>query len=144
MSPTLVGFKPPLNKLPLSPTLLEVYKETILYLMYFNVLREMLVSPAPQPQHHQVRSISSSNFYQILFNKFNSSELALNDILTPSNIAPLFLHPEIIPPLFSHLPPDLPVPPSPEALQRVIRYVYTHHHHLAFSTRHSLHNELSI
>ncbi|KAG2009863.1 hypothetical protein CC2G_012740 [Coprinopsis cinerea AmutBmut pab1-1] len=46
---------------------------------------------------------------------------ALTDVLTPTNLAPLFNnHPELIPTLFPHLPSDLPVPPSAEALQRVV------------------------
>ena len=46
---------------------------------------------------------------------------SLTDILTPSNLNPLFTtHPELIPALFPHLPPDLPTPPSPEVLQRII------------------------
>ncbi|EGN98003.1 hypothetical protein SERLA73DRAFT_182828 [Serpula lacrymans var. lacrymans S7.3] len=50
-----------------------------------------------------------------------SSDLSLSDILTPGNINPLFVsHPELIPALFPHLPPDMPTPPSPEVLQRVI------------------------
>jgi len=41
--------------------------------------------------------------------------------LTPSTLTPLFTaHPELVPALFSQLPPDLPTPPSPEALQRTI------------------------
>ncbi|KAF8631798.1 hypothetical protein AX17_005013 [Amanita inopinata Kibby_2008] len=49
------------------------------------------------------------------------SDLSLTDVLTPTNITPLFTsHPELIPSLFPHLPPDLPVPPSPEALQRIV------------------------
>ncbi|KAJ7758514.1 adhesion regulating molecule [Mycena maculata] len=48
-------------------------------------------------------------------------ELSLTDILTPANLTPLFTsHPELIPTLFPHLPPDLPTPPSAEALQRII------------------------
>ncbi|CAA7261356.1 unnamed protein product [Cyclocybe aegerita] len=48
-------------------------------------------------------------------------DLSLIDILTPANLTPLFnSHPELIPALFPHLPPDLPVPPSAEALQRII------------------------
>jgi len=48
-------------------------------------------------------------------------ELALGDILTPTNITPLFTsHPELIPSLFPHLPPDLPTPPSQETIQQVI------------------------
>ncbi|KAJ6584855.1 proteasome complex subunit Rpn13 ubiquitin receptor-domain-containing protein [Mycena capillaripes] len=48
-------------------------------------------------------------------------ELSLTDILTPANLTPLFSsHPELIPTLFPHLPPDLPTPPSAEALQRII------------------------
>ncbi|KAJ7644041.1 adhesion regulating molecule [Roridomyces roridus] len=50
-----------------------------------------------------------------------STEYSLTDILTPANITPLFTsHPELIPTLFPHLPPDLPTPPSAEALQRII------------------------
>ncbi|KAJ4482217.1 proteasome complex subunit Rpn13 ubiquitin receptor-domain-containing protein [Lentinula aciculospora] len=49
------------------------------------------------------------------------SEMSLNDILTPANITPLFTsHPDLIPTLFPHLPPDLPMPPSPEVVQRII------------------------
>ncbi|KAJ6557372.1 adhesion regulating molecule [Mycena vulgaris] len=48
-------------------------------------------------------------------------EFSLTDILTPANLAPLFTsHPELIPTLFPHLPPDLPTPPSADALQRII------------------------
>ncbi|GLB38461.1 putative proteasome complex subunit Rpn13 ubiquitin receptor [Lyophyllum shimeji] len=48
-------------------------------------------------------------------------ELSLTDILTPANLTPLFTsHPELIPTLFPHLPPDLPMPPSAEVLNRVI------------------------
>ncbi|TFK28017.1 adhesion regulating molecule [Coprinopsis marcescibilis] len=48
-------------------------------------------------------------------------EISLVDVLTPANITPLFSsHPELIPSLFPHLPPDLPVPPSADALQRII------------------------
>jgi len=43
------------------------------------------------------------------------------DILTPANLNALFSsHPELIPALFPHLPPDLPTPPSVEVLQRII------------------------
>ncbi|KAF9527554.1 proteasome complex subunit Rpn13 ubiquitin receptor-domain-containing protein [Crepidotus variabilis] len=48
-------------------------------------------------------------------------DLSLTDILTPGNLLPLFTqHPELVPSLFPHLPPDLPVPPSADALQRII------------------------
>ncbi|KAJ7147534.1 adhesion regulating molecule [Mycena crocata] len=48
-------------------------------------------------------------------------EFSLTDILTPANLTPLFTsHPELIPALFPHLPPDLPTPPSADALQRII------------------------
>ncbi|KAF4577121.1 hypothetical protein EYR36_005108 [Pleurotus pulmonarius] len=51
-----------------------------------------------------------------------SPELSLTDILTSDNLRPLFTsHPELIPALFPHLPPDLPIPPSTEVLERVIR-----------------------
>ncbi|TFK40600.1 proteasome complex subunit Rpn13 ubiquitin receptor-domain-containing protein [Crucibulum laeve] len=49
------------------------------------------------------------------------SDLSLTDILTPANLTPLFnTHPELISTLFPHLPPDLPVPPSADAIQRII------------------------
>ena len=45
----------------------------------------------------------------------------LQDILTPTNLQPLFRsHPELIPALFPHLPSDLPVDPSPEVLEQII------------------------
>jgi hypothetical protein len=48
-------------------------------------------------------------------------ELALTDILTPENLNPLFTaYPDLVSALFPHLPPDLPVPPSPEVLRRII------------------------
>ncbi|KIM43390.1 hypothetical protein M413DRAFT_444214 [Hebeloma cylindrosporum] len=48
-------------------------------------------------------------------------DASLTDILTPANLGPLFNnHPELIPALFPHLPPDLPVPPSVDVLQRII------------------------
>jgi hypothetical protein len=48
------------------------------------------------------------------------ADISLTDILTPANLNPLFTsHPELIPALFPHLPPDLPMPPSPDVLQRV-------------------------
>jgi hypothetical protein len=48
-------------------------------------------------------------------------ELSLTDVLTPANITPLFTsHPDLIRSLFPHLPPDLPVPPSPEAVQQTV------------------------
>ncbi|KIK69613.1 hypothetical protein GYMLUDRAFT_33991 [Collybiopsis luxurians FD-317 M1] len=48
-------------------------------------------------------------------------EISLNDILTPANITPLFTsHPELVPTLFPHLPPDLPMPPSAEVVERII------------------------
>ncbi|KAF9046334.1 proteasome complex subunit Rpn13 ubiquitin receptor-domain-containing protein [Panaeolus papilionaceus] len=50
------------------------------------------------------------------------SELSLTDILTPANLTPLFSsHPELVSTLFPHLPADLPVPPSAEALNQIIR-----------------------
>ncbi|KAF8073815.1 proteasome complex subunit Rpn13 ubiquitin receptor-domain-containing protein [Lyophyllum atratum] len=48
-------------------------------------------------------------------------EMSLTDILTPANLSPLFAsHPELIPTLFPHLPPDLPMPPSADVLNRII------------------------
>lgn len=51
----------------------------------------------------------------------NNLEFILQDILTPANLLPLFTsHPELIPSLFPHLPPDLPNPPSAEVLEQVV------------------------
>jgi len=51
-------------------------------------------------------------------------DISLTDVLSSNNIAPLLTsRPEIVSMLLPHLPPDLPVPPSAETLQRVIRYV---------------------
>ncbi|KAG6850277.1 hypothetical protein H0H93_015534 [Arthromyces matolae] len=48
-------------------------------------------------------------------------ELSLTDVLTPAVLSPLFNeHPELIPTLFPHLPPDLPMPPSADVLERII------------------------
>jgi len=50
-----------------------------------------------------------------------AEDVSLTDILTPANLLPLFNdHPDLIPALFPHLPPDLPVPPSDQVLQRII------------------------
>ncbi|KAH6912538.1 proteasome complex subunit Rpn13 ubiquitin receptor-domain-containing protein [Coprinopsis sp. MPI-PUGE-AT-0042] len=51
----------------------------------------------------------------------DADALELTDILTPANLRPLFdNHPDLVSTLFPHLPSDLPVPPSPEVLQRVV------------------------
>ncbi|KAI0050379.1 adhesion regulating molecule [Auriscalpium vulgare] len=48
-------------------------------------------------------------------------EVSLIDILTPANLGPLFTsHPELVSSIFPHLPPDLPVPPSPEVLSQIV------------------------
>ena len=71
-----------------------------------------------QETQHQVRT---PNAHVIITYSEPSIELALTDILTPAHLNPLFTsHPDLIPALFPHLPPDLPTPPSPEALQRII------------------------
>ncbi|THH10460.1 hypothetical protein EW145_g1311 [Phellinidium pouzarii] len=47
--------------------------------------------------------------------------VSLSDVLTVETLSPLFTnHPDLISALFPHLPPDLPMPPSEEVLQRVI------------------------
>lgn len=52
-------------------------------------------------------------------------DVSLTDVLSPTNIAPLFTsRPELVSTLFPHLPPDLPVPPSAGTLQRVISSPY--------------------
>lgn len=48
------------------------------------------------------------------------TELLLSDILTPANLAPIFSSPDLVHSIFPHLPADLPVPPSTEALQSII------------------------
>ncbi|KAF8526090.1 adhesion regulating molecule [Gautieria morchelliformis] len=50
----------------------------------------------------------------------HAPELLLSDILTPANLAPLFESPELVHSIFPHLPADLPIPPSSEALQNII------------------------
>jgi len=51
----------------------------------------------------------------------SADDVSLTDILTPANLLPLFnSHPDLVPALFPHLPPDLPVPPSAYALQSII------------------------
>jgi len=47
-------------------------------------------------------------------------DMALDDILTPENLAPVFSSPELLQAIFPYLPSDLPIPPSSEALQRII------------------------
>lgn len=47
-------------------------------------------------------------------------DLSLSDVLTPANLRPLFSNPRLLSAVFPHLPPDLPVPPSAENIQRVI------------------------
>lgn len=48
--------------------------------------------------------------------------MALSDVLTPANLAPLFENQQLLQAIFPHLPVDLPsdAPPSEETLRRVI------------------------
>ncbi|KAH8114570.1 adhesion regulating molecule [Phellopilus nigrolimitatus] len=47
--------------------------------------------------------------------------VSLRDVLTAETLSPLFTnHADLIPALFPHLPPDLPMPPSAEVLQQII------------------------
>ncbi|PAV16909.1 adhesion regulating molecule [Pyrrhoderma noxium] len=47
--------------------------------------------------------------------------VSLRDVLNAETLRPLFAnHPELVPALFPHLPPDLPVPPSTEVLEQII------------------------
>ncbi|KAH9922824.1 adhesion regulating molecule [Epithele typhae] len=49
-------------------------------------------------------------------------EISLLDVLTPSNLRPLFTsHPELVQTLFPHLPTDLPSPPNVETLERIVQ-----------------------
>jgi len=49
-------------------------------------------------------------------------DFALSDILSPSALAPLFssASPEVLQAIFPTLPSDLPIPPSPDVLRRVV------------------------
>ncbi|KAL0581000.1 hypothetical protein V5O48_000994 [Marasmius crinis-equi] len=83
---------------------------------------------AARPSNSQASPDDIAQLGQILSNRLAAQggssglpEYSLEDILTPANITPLFSsHPELIPSLFPHLPPDLPTPPSEEALRQII------------------------
>ncbi|GAW05783.1 adhesion regulating molecule [Lentinula edodes] len=83
-------------------------------------------SQSSAPSNFQATPEQLAQLQQLLTSAVGSgaappSNVSLNDILTPANITPLFTsHPDLIPTLFPHLPPDLPMPPSPEVLQRII------------------------
>ncbi|KAL1748048.1 proteasome complex subunit Rpn13 ubiquitin receptor-domain-containing protein [Schizophyllum fasciatum] len=83
-------------------------------------------SSAPSASEFQATPEQLAQLQQILSRAGSgltdpASDVSLTDILTPANLNPLFTsHPELIPTLFPHLPPDLPMPPSPEVLQQVI------------------------
>jgi len=49
-------------------------------------------------------------------------DLSLSDVLSPSTLAPLFAtaSPEVLRSIFPTLPSDLPIPPSPDVLRRVV------------------------
>ena len=49
-------------------------------------------------------------------------DFSLSDILSPSTLAPLFssASPEVLRTIFPTLPSDLPIPPSPDVLRRVV------------------------
>jgi 26S proteasome regulatory subunit N13 len=50
-----------------------------------------------------------------------ASDISLTDVLTADNLNPLFVsHPDLIQTIFPHLPPDLPIEPSPEVLSQVV------------------------
>lgn len=76
---------------------------------------------ATPEQLEQLQSILASMTGGVGDAQSRVPEMSLSDILTPETITPLFTtHPSLIPALFPHLPPDLPTPPTPEAVQRVI------------------------
>ncbi|KAH7873176.1 proteasome complex subunit Rpn13 ubiquitin receptor-domain-containing protein [Lentinula edodes] len=83
-------------------------------------------SQSSAPSNFQATPEQLAQLQQLLTSAVGSgaappSNVSLNNILTPANITPLFTsHPDLIPTLFPHLPPDLPMPPSPEVLQRII------------------------
>ncbi|KAJ3854306.1 proteasome complex subunit Rpn13 ubiquitin receptor-domain-containing protein [Lentinula lateritia] len=83
-------------------------------------------SQSSAPSNFQATPEQLAQLQQLLTSAVGSgapppSDLSLNDILTPATITPLFTsHPDLIPTLFPHLPPDLPMPPSSEVLQRII------------------------
>lgn len=83
--------------------------------------------PAAGPSSgHQPTAEELAQLQQIVASMGGSAsaggpDFLLQDILTPANLQPLFReHPELIPALFPHLPPDLPVEPSPEVLEQII------------------------
>ncbi|KAH7102274.1 adhesion regulating molecule [Auriculariales sp. MPI-PUGE-AT-0066] len=46
--------------------------------------------------------------------------VTLSDLLTPTNLAPIFAQPELARSVFPHLPTDMPFPPSEDVLRQVI------------------------
>ena len=73
----------------------------------------------PLPLLRQVRNAQRLGLRQ--FTDPNILEYSLTDILTPANVTPLFTsHPELVPTLFPHLPPDLPNPPNAETVTQII------------------------
>ncbi|TFK73569.1 adhesion regulating molecule [Pluteus cervinus] len=82
-------------------------------------------APIPSNPSNPRATQEQVNFLRELLSSVTNStappDLSLADLLTPANLTPLFTdHPELIPALFPHLPPDLPGPPSAEALQRIV------------------------
>ncbi|KAG6830700.1 hypothetical protein H0H92_015176 [Tricholoma furcatifolium] len=81
-------------------------------------------SSSRAPSQFQPTPEQLENFASILRSAGSrgaAAAVAPPDILTPAVLNPLFTnHPELIPALFPHLPPDLPMPPSPEVLQSII------------------------
>ncbi|KZS93577.1 adhesion regulating molecule [Sistotremastrum niveocremeum HHB9708] len=79
-----------------------------------------LVSQVSQEQTLSQPGQSYSSARICFYTKRVSEDLSLSDVLTPSNLRPLFSNPRLLTAVFPHLPPDLPVPPSAESIQRII------------------------
>lgn len=72
-------------------------------------------------QLSQLRTLVSG-LPQTQGNTSGAPDLSLSDVLTPATLAPLFntASPEVLRSIFPTLPTDLPVPPSPEVLRRLV------------------------
>jgi len=82
-------------------------------------------STAPTPEQVAqlralLRSVGTSAGAQRSGLGFLEPELSLGDVLTPSNLQPLFDNPELLRTVFPSLPTDLPVPPSASTVRRIV------------------------
>ncbi|KIY44817.1 adhesion regulating molecule [Fistulina hepatica ATCC 64428] len=92
----------------------------------------LLASPAVNPStsapapgsgvtQEQIQQLSALLASAAASASVSAPDMSLSDILTPANVTALLAsHPEVVPALFPHLPPDLPVPPSADVLSRIV------------------------